>query len=207
MGTGFLRKLLPDSDPTALRIVDAIQRAATRMGHRISTFSDLAKLQAHALELDVRPYEVAAILQAALDQFLPDATARRVSVSLELDHDVPTLEVSCDRDRLLQILRQLCACALNIVSERARITIRATTDTEGLRLEVAAKQSPASGRIAVALPGPELAIAKGLIELHGGCLAIAGEADSVSLSFTLRAPRAQPEAAPGGFGSGQRPSL
>jgi signal transduction histidine kinase len=208
MGTGFLRKLLPENDPTALKIVEAIQRAATRMGHRISTFSDLARLEAHDLELDVRPYDVAAILQAALEQFLPDATARRVSVSLELDHDVPTLQLTCDRDRLLQVLRHLCVCALSVVSERARIVIRATTDTaEVLRLEVAAKQPPASGRIAVALPRPELAIARGLIELHGGCLAVASDADSVSLSFTLRAPRAEPEAARGDSGSGQRASL
>ena len=187
MGTGFLRKLLPPDDVPAQRVVDAIHRAATKMGQRISSFSDLAKLEANKLQLEIRPYDVAAILQAALEQFLPDATARHVSVSLALGTDVPMLQLPCDRDRLLQTLRQLCACALRVVPEGATIALSAATDaTNLLRFEVAARRSTASRRMGTALPKPELAIARGLIELHGGSLETAGDADSLSLSFTLQ---------------------
>jgi signal transduction histidine kinase len=187
MGVGFLRRLLSEQDAGALRVVEAIQRAAARMDQRVSTFSDLARLEAHELTLQIEQHEVGPILGATKEQFLTDAATRQLAVSLEIPANVATLWLPCDRSRLSQILRCLWACVLRVAPDGAIVSIGARTDAAGaVRFEVAARRSAGSRDFTAPLPKPELAIARGLVDLHGGQLAVAREEGSLSLSFTLQ---------------------
>jgi signal transduction histidine kinase len=189
MGAGFLRQVVPPDNAGALRVVDAIRRASDRMTQLIVSFSDLAKLEMHELALQIRPYDIDAIVRAAVEQFMPEATAQGVPVSLHLGSDLPTQRISCDRDRVLQIFRHLTTCSLRVVPEGGAITIRVDVEPGGLaRVELAARSSTGSDsrRIATEPSKPDLAIARGLIELHGGSLAVVGDENALSFTFTLR---------------------
>jgi signal transduction histidine kinase len=188
MGAGFLRQVVSPENAAALRVLDAIRRASERMSQLIISFSDLAKLELHELTLQVRPYELGALVRTAIEQFLPDATAQGVPVALELSPDASTLRLSCDRDRVLQILRHLTTCALRVVPEGGDLTIR--IDVEGTdlpRFEIVTKCSAAANArgIGTEPSKPDLAIARGLIELHGGRLIVVGDEGALTLSFTL----------------------
>src|SRR5580692_5845443 len=132
MGAGFLRQVVSPDNASALRVVDAIRRASERMTQLIVSFSDLAKLEMHDLTLQIRPYDIEAIVRTAVEQFVPEATAQGVPVLLELGSDVPTQRLSCDRERVLQIFHHLTTCALRVVPESGTIGIR--VDAEGAAL-------------------------------------------------------------------------
>jgi signal transduction histidine kinase len=186
MGVGFLRRLLSEQDAAALRVVEAIQRAAARMDQRVSTFSDLAKLEAREMTLDVGHHEVGPIVEAAREQFLADATARGLAVSVQIDAAVETLRLPCDRARLLQIVRHLCACMLRVAPEGTPVSISASNDAEGaVRFEVAARRTTAGRDFTAPLPKPELTLARGLVDLHSGLLTVTQDASALAMSFTL----------------------
>lgn len=191
MGAGFLRRSLSPEDKAAQRVVEAIHRAADRMSQLITSFADLARLETHELTLEVLPHDLGAIVKAAFEQFVAEATAQNVPVSLELDPGLPTLP--CDRERMLQILRHLTASALRVVPEGGCIVIAADTGASGaVRIQVLAKRAPgpSARRIGSEPPKPALALARGLIELHGGRLAVATDGDALTLSFALPRGRA-----------------
>ena len=192
MGTGFLRGTLASTDGSARRVVETIHRAATRMGQRISSFSDLARLEAGDLRLEIGPHDPAAVTQVAFEELKPVAQGRQVSASLDLSGLKPSLRVSCDRPRLLQIFRNLWACALHLSPAGAAIVMKAAYDgAEEVRFGVTVRRPSTSRPPTVELPKPELALASGLIDLHGGRLAIERDDDTLDLSFCLPAQRVQ----------------
>jgi len=191
MGAGFLRRSLSHEDLAAQRVVEAIHRAADRMSQLIVSFSDLARLETHELTLELRPHDVGAIVTASFEKLVVEAAAQSVPVSLELDPAIPPLR--CDRERLLQILHHLAVSALRVVPGGGCIVVRAHANARGaVCIQVLARRGPGSSsrRIGSEPPKPAIALARGLIELHGGCLAVAGDGDTLTLSFDL--PRAMP---------------
>jgi signal transduction histidine kinase len=190
MGAGFLRKTLSPEDAGAHRVVEAIHRAAERMTRLIANFSDLARLQAHELTLDLRSDDVGLGVRTAFEQFLPEATAQQVPLTIEIEAQLP--EVPCDRARLVQALRQLATCAFRVVPDGGNIVMRAHEAGAGhVRLEVVARRSAGAStrRIVTEPPKPELAIARGIVELHGATLSVVGDGDALTMSFVL--PRTQ----------------
>jgi signal transduction histidine kinase len=132
-----------------------------------------------------------AIVRTAVEQFMPDATAQGVTVSLELGAGASPHDMPCDRERVLQIFRHLTTCALRVVPDNGTVAIRVLTDDSGFaRFELEGKPpgEPHSRRIATEPSKPDLAIARGLVELHGGRLNVAGDENGLTLTFTLRAP-------------------
>jgi K+-sensing histidine kinase KdpD len=191
MGAGFLRRSLSNEDLAAQRVVEAIHRAADRMSQLIVSFSDLARLGTRELTLEVRPHDVGAIVTAAFEQLVVEAAAQSVPVSLELDPTI--LPWPCDRERLLQTLHHLTASALRVVPGGGCIVMRADANTGGaVRIQVVASRGPGSSsrRIGSEPPKPAIALARGLIELHGGSLTVTGDGDTLTLSFDL--PRGRP---------------
>ena len=88
---------------------------------------------------------------------------------------------------MLQTLRHLGTAALSVVPEGRSITVACAAEGGGARVEVVAKRrpGPASRRIVAEPPRPALALAQGLIELHGGKLTVVGDGDSITLAFVL----------------------
>jgi signal transduction histidine kinase len=191
MGAGFLRRALSPEDESALRVVEAIHRAADRMSQLISSFSDLARLETHELTLEVLPHDIGSLVESAFAAFSAEASAQNVEVSLELESSIPALP--CDKVRVLQIVRHLTAAALRVVPERGTIIVAAGPDgSGGARVRVIAKRSDAAGarKIGAEPPKPAMALAKGLVELHGGTLAVAGDGDALTLTAVFPRGRA-----------------
>jgi K+-sensing histidine kinase KdpD len=185
MGAWFLRRSLPAEDQAAQRVVEAIHRAADRMNQLIASFSDLSRLQTHDLRLNLAPEDVSALVKTAFAQLVTEAAAHAVVPTLELDPGLPMLV--CDRDRVLQILHQLGAGALRVVPEGGTIVVHASGSESGARIEVIAKPRPgaSSRRIVSDMPKPAMAIARGLVELHGGRLSHVADGDALVVSFDL----------------------
>jgi K+-sensing histidine kinase KdpD len=193
MGAGFLRRALSAEDQAAQRVVEAIHRAADGMSQVITTFSDLARLQMNDLALNIASHDLGAILKTVFDELVASPAAQDVAISMELEPGLPAL--ACDRERVGQILRQLAGAALRVVPDRGSLVLRAGADGSGsVRIQVVARRhaDSSSRRITTEPPKPAVALAKGLIELHGRSLAIAGDENALTLSFGLPREHAVP---------------
>jgi signal transduction histidine kinase len=198
MGAGFLRKTISADDGAGRRVVEAIARSTERMSQVIGDFHDLAKLESARIALDLRPWDVVAVLQGALPSFEPKARERGVRLELE----VPALPLIalCDRARLLQVVTKLVANAIKFTNPDGRVVIRAAEERGAARISVTdtgrgipadrltsifdhrvnARRTPRDG------PGLGLAIAQSLLQLQGTRIEVESRVDQGStFSFTL----------------------
>ncbi len=181
MGVGFLRRVLQPDEVAGLRVVEAMHRSVQHMSQLIESFTDLARIQAHELTLDLGMHDVADMMRGAHERLAPDARAHGVPLAFEDQTACAGLLLPCDRERLVQCLRRLASCALRAVAEGGTLSMRARAgEDQFVRFEVEAR----SRRLAE-LAKPDLAIARGLIELHGGCLAVTADRERLRLSFAL----------------------
>ncbi len=191
MGISLLRRLLSDDNAAAVRVVETLQRAVARMDQRVGSFSDLGRLEAGVLTLDIGSHEIGPIIEAARQQFVADAASRPLTLSPEINAEIAALRLACDRTRLLQTFRNLGACVLRVAPDGSTVSFDASADAEGgVRFEVAVRPSADGRSFTAPLPTPELTIARGLIALHGGLLAVARDPRSLTLTFTVPAPTA-----------------
>jgi signal transduction histidine kinase len=205
MGAGFLRKTVSADDSAARRVVDAIARSTDRMSQVISDFHDLAKLEAGRVTLDLRAWDVTAILRGALPTFEPRARERGVRLELEVPPE--PLVALCDRARVLQVVSKLVGNAIKFTGAEGRVVISAVERGENVRIAVTdtgrgippdrltsifdhaanARRTPRDG------PGLGLAIAQGLLVLQASKIDVESHVENGSVfSFLLPLSTAAP---------------
>ncbi len=197
----------------------------------INDLLDLSKIEAGKLELRRETFNLAEILETALNAIRPQAEAKGLALSLTVETALPLL--TADPLRLTQILHNLLSNAVKFTPEGGRITV---TAKRVLRSEFGVSSSQPETRnakpetasaselveIAVAdtgigitaedLPklfqpftqlepalakqrqgtGLGLALAKQLIELHGGRIWAASEGVGLGSTFTICLPLSPP---------------
>ncbi len=188
----------------ATKAIDSIHRASAGMARLLRDLIDIERIELHRLSLEPGVHRVGALLTAVSELFEP--LARSKSIALELDVDATsTLELSCDRERLLQVFSNLIGNAIKFTPPGGRISIAAERDGDAVRFSVR-DTGPGMERDAlehVFVPfwqakdtarlglGLGLAIAKGIVEAHGGAIGAESElGGGTSFHFTL--PLGQP---------------
>lgn len=200
MGAGFLRKTISADDSAGRRVVEAILRSTDRMSQVIGDFHDLAKLETGRITLDVRPWDVVAILHPAATPL--DAKARERGVHFDSDLPSTPIHALCDRSRLVQVVSKLVGNAIKFTNTEGRVTLRVESRPAGVRVAVSdtgkgippertssifdhgvnARRTPRDG------PGLGLAIAQGLLDLQQIKIDVHSQVDKGSeFSFTLPA--------------------
>jgi signal transduction histidine kinase len=173
-------------------------RAGRQMNRLIGDLLDTVRLQAGKIVLDLEDVSVAAIFRQAEETFRPIAEKRHVYLEV-----VPTedrVSVRADPLRVSQIVGNLLGNAIKFTPERGKVTMRAMAEDNHVEFQVTdtgsgiapsdidhlfdnfwqARRSDNRG------VGLGLAIAKGLVEAHGGkiwCESTLGRGST--FSFTL----------------------
>jgi signal transduction histidine kinase len=182
-------------------------RAAKQMNRLIEDLLDHVRLQAGRLSLDVEDVSVHTIIQDAEETFRPLAARRHVHFETTGDDGV---SVRADRIRVSQIVGNLIGNAIKFTPEQGIVRLRATPDDKQVVFQVVDDgpgipadnishlfdnfwQARKSDRRGVGLG---LAIAKELVEAHGGKIWVESSADrgstfSFSLPATLPAERTE----------------
>lgn len=156
-----------------------IERAARRMGRLVQDLLDETAMETGRLTLERAPCRPGALLHAAAAEERALADRSRVALEVEPARRLPA--VCADRERVLQVLTNLVGNALKFTPAGGRVVLGAADERDGVRFWVRddGPGIPAEARRHLFDPfwqarpdsrgvGLGLAIARGLVEAHGG---------------------------------------
>ncbi len=114
--------------------LDIIQQSSQYMLQLVDTFLDLSVIESGRLVMTPRSVNVVMLVRenAALNEVI----ARRKSITLVVDADVPGIMVSVDPDRLNQALTNLLTNAIKFSEPGTQITVSVSQDGDSARIAV-----------------------------------------------------------------------
>jgi len=128
MGSTALLQGDAPEDPKLQRIrsvAERIQRQAERMTQQISNLSDFIELQAGRLVLELGNHTPASLLATASELIGPIARERGVGFA---SHAAELPAISCDAERVVQMLASLAAAAIKATARGGKIEVGVNDD-------------------------------------------------------------------------------
>ena len=179
-----------------------IQRSASRMARLLEDLVDVAKSEAASFAVVRKPTAIAPLIDEVVDGFRLSATELGIDLRARVAADLPL--VSADDRRVVQVFSNLCANALKFTRRGGTVTVSAESSGDVVHLTVRDTGIGISpehlGRVfdrfwqakrtSRASAGLGLAIAKSIVEAHGGRIwveSIAGEGSAFHFTLLLAA--------------------
>ncbi|MFC2040693.1 CHASE4 domain-containing protein, partial [Chloroflexota bacterium] len=169
-------------EPLARDLVKNIHRSTSNLNKRVDELLDLARGEVGQLKVELAPVDVRDMLVEAAEEVKPTALIKEQSIGMEIPDVLQIIMV--DQERLQQVLLNLLNNAIKYSPKKATITIRAREDSTHLIVEVEDTGRGISKEDQGQLFNPYhrietdkerlsglglgLAIAKTIVELHGG---------------------------------------
>ena len=199
MGSDLALAMTADAPETpGRRQLEIILRSAEQMNRLIQDLLDATRLQSGQLALEIIPTRPATIVSDAVDILLPLA----VHAGITLETDVPEniAPVPVDKLRLQQVLSNLIGNALKFTPRGGTVRLSVMPREDAVVFEVA---DTGQGIAAEQLPhifgrfwqaqrtdrrglGLGLAIARGIVEAHGGSISVESRVGAGSrFAFTI----------------------
>ena len=191
---------------------DVIERQIRHMSRLVDDLLDISRLRRGAIELRRERFEIADAVARAVEMTSPLFTEKQH----RLDVDLPAgLVIDADRIRIAQVLANLLANAAKYTEPGGHIALRVRVEEHSVRIEcrdtgigIAPDLVPRVFDLFVQGQrgldrrqgglGLGLAVARTLVELHGGTIEAKSEGTGKGSTFTVRLPVtvASPAAAP-----------
>ncbi|HEY8106486.1 MAG TPA: ATP-binding protein [Gemmatimonadales bacterium] len=184
------------------RGLQAISRNVKAQTRLIEDLLDISRIVSGKIRLDVRGLELAPIVEAAVEGIRPAAAAKRIGIQAVL---APAGTVAGDADRLQQVVWNLLSNAVKFTPEGGHV--RVALVRAGSRVEIVVsddgtgipeaflphvferfRQADSSSRRTVGGLGLGLAIARELVELHGGTLEARSAGTDQGATFVISLP-------------------
>ena len=189
-------------DATFERAVVSIQRNAQAQAKIVDDILDVARGVAGNVRLEIGPLDLADAAQRAVDAVAPTAVVKQIAIEVSAPDPVP---VSGDPLRVQQVLGNLLSNAVKFTPRggTVRVDARAVAGDAELRVSdtgigISAgflphvfdkfRQADASFTRTYGGLGLGLAIARHLIELHGGTVEAQSEGEGKGATFIVRLP-------------------
>ncbi len=197
---GWSRMLDPESinDPMAARALETIRRNAKAQSQIIDDILDVSRIITGKLCLDLHPMELAPIIEGAINVVRPTAEAKGIQIETQLQSQ-PAV-VTGDSNRLQQVVWNLLSNAIKFTPKGGRVClsiheigsqveIRITDTGQGISRDFLPfvfdrfRQADSTSTRQHGGLGLGLAIARHLVEIHGGT--IKAESSGIGKGATL----------------------
>jgi PAS domain S-box-containing protein len=185
------------------RALDAIMRNADVQVHLIDDLLDVSRIIAGKMRLDVRPVDLKAVIQAAIDAVRPAADSKEIRLQCVLDPRA--VGITGDPDRLQQVVWNLLINAVKFTPKRGRVQVHLQRINSHVEIVVSdtgqgisEEQLPhiferfhqadgTSTRSHTGL-GLGLALVRHLVELHGGKVTAQSPGEGQGATFIAELP-------------------
>jgi PAS domain S-box-containing protein len=193
----------PLESDMAVRAIETIKRNAKAQAQIIDDILDVSRIITGNLYLDLQPIELAPVLESAINVVRPTAEAK--GIQIEVDFEQEPAAVPGDSNRLQQVFWNLLSNAVKFTPTGGKVTVQLRQVDSNVEIEVA---DTGQGITAEFLPfvfdrfrqadststrqhgglGLGLAIARHLIEIHGGSIEARSGGEGEGATFTVRLP-------------------
>jgi two-component system phosphate regulon sensor histidine kinase PhoR len=195
-----LRDVAVDDREAARDFLSRIEVEVDRMTQLVAELTELSRIETGKAELELEPLDISGLVEEAVAQLRPQAERQKLALETSLANDLPA--VTADKERLRQVMVNLIHNAIKF--NRPGGNIRITTRSSGKTVSV----EVADTGIGIAredLPhiferfykvdksragqgsGIGLAIAKHVVESHGGKIRVESE-EGKGTTFTIDLP-------------------
>ncbi|HXD33182.1 MAG TPA: MASE1 domain-containing protein [Pyrinomonadaceae bacterium] len=198
--SGMLRTGRLDQ-PTSKRAMEIIDRNARAQTQLIDDMLDVSRIITGKLRVDVAPVELPQVMEAAIDSIRPAVNSK--SITLELVTDPTIGPVLGDADRLQQVIWNLLSNAVKFTPAKGKINV--ILQSSGTEAEIIVRDT-GQGIHESFLPyvfdrfrqadgaitrqhgglGLGLAIARHLVELHGGSIKAESDGENKGATFVVK---------------------
>jgi PAS domain S-box-containing protein len=191
-----------DDDNTS-HAVEVVSRNARAQAEIIDDILDVSRIITGKFHIVPQPVELAPIIRAAVETLHPAAAAKAITLTVSLDEAAGF--VAGDPDRLQQIIWNLASNAIKFTPQGGRVLIKLERVDSHLEFSVSDsgigineqflpfiferfRQADSSTTRAHGGLGLGLAIARHLVELHGGTVQAESSGEGHGAVFTMRLP-------------------
>jgi len=181
------------SKPTARRNCKA-------QAELIEDVLDVSRIVSGKLQLQIRPCELAEVINAAIDVVRPSADAK--AVRLEAMLDPAASRASCDANRMQQVVWNLLANAIKFTSHGRTVRVTLARDRSTARIQVSDegrgispgflpfvfdrfRQADSTTQRKFGGLGLGLSIVKHIVEMHGGTVGAESAGEGHEATFTI----------------------
>jgi histidine kinase len=196
---GLIDGVLPATEET----FQQIHAEADRLNRLVDDLQELNRVEAQAYQLEIRPLDVAALVQTVTKRLRPQFDLKHISLNIELAPDPPY--ALADEDRTVQVLTNLVGNALQYTPEYGKVTLLAQRFNQDVKISIQDsgigippehlphvfdrfyRADKSRSRRAGGGSGIGLTIARALVEAQGGRIwaESAGDGQGSTFSFTL----------------------
>ena len=184
--------------------VDTIWRNAKAQAQIVDDILDVSRIITGNLYIDLHPIEVVPVVQNAINVVRPTADAKGIRIETQID-SAPLAMVSGDGNRLQQVIWNLLLNAVKFTNSGGRVTLKVTQANAAVEISVT---DTGQGISRAFMPyvfdrfsqadstttrhhgglGLGLAIARHLVEIHGGTIRAASRGEGQGATFTITLP-------------------
>jgi signal transduction histidine kinase/CHASE1-domain containing sensor protein/ActR/RegA family two-component response regulator len=191
-----------DNDVTQ-QAIDTIWRNAKAQAQIVDDILDVSRIITGNLYIDLHPIEVAPVVQNAINVVRPTADAKGIRIETEVDN-TPAM-VSGDANRLQQVIWNLLSNAVKFTDSGGSVKVKVSQANAAVEISVTDTGKGISREF---MPyvfdrfsqadstttrhhgglGLGLAIARHLVEIHGGTIRAASRGEGHGATFTITLP-------------------
>ncbi|HET7655902.1 MAG TPA: ATP-binding protein, partial [Luteimonas sp.] len=203
LGWAQILRRIAGEDPKIVQAAEVIERNALVQTRIIDDLLDMSRIVSGKIRLEVRPYDLRDVVEAAVETVRAAAEARGIVLETRVDASVPTLRG--DPQRIQQVVWNLLSNAIKFTGqggsvrlEARRVQAQVQVSVRDTGLGIAPeflplvferfRQADSSATRNHGGLGLGLAIVKQIVELHGGTVGVASGGAGQGATFTLALP-------------------
>ncbi len=184
------------------RAIDAIERSAKAQNRLVNDLLDISRIASGNLSIERQPVHLASVIEPVIEAAFPSANEKSITIKADLER--ASKWINGDPNRLQQVVNNLVQNAIKFTPQGGRVSVDLKYDDGQAKVSVAdtGKGIPADflphvferyrqarntseGKTGLGLG---LAIARHIVELHGGSIKAESDGDGQGATFSITLP-------------------